>query len=238
MPTEPNLDQTLVMLEEAVDPDERGDLRDAEALAERLGLPLDPLDEFHVDVDLFRTIPVEMMLHYQFLPMASEGEVLKVVMADPSNVVDLNELELSLARPIDVTIGPRKRIADILEKSESTQRVLDEATEGFSMQIVQEAEDGEEVLSIDRITADQSPIIRLVDTILFNAIQRRASDIHIETQEREVVVKYRIDGVLYQAMKSIDKRHHSTIVRRIKVMTELDIAEKRIPQDGRLKVRF
>ena len=238
MATDPQLDQTLVMLDEAMDPDEKGDISEAEALAVRLGLPFDPLDEFHVDGDLFRTIPVETMIHYEFLPTASEGEVLKVVMADPSNVVSLNELELALARPIDVTVSPRKRIADILEKSESTQRVLDEATEGFSMQIVQDAEDGEEVLSIDRITADQSPIIRLVDTILFNAIQRRASDIHIETQDREVVVKYRIDGVLYQAMKSIDKRHHSTIVSRIKVMSELDIAEKRVPQDGRFKVRF
>jgi type IV pilus assembly protein PilB len=238
MATDSNLDQTLVMLDQAVDPDEHENIREAKALAASLGLPFDPLDEFHVDADLFRTIPVETMIHYEFLPMASDGEVLKVVMADPSDVVGLNELELSLARPLDVTIGPRKRIADILEKSESTQRVLDEATEGFSMQIVQEDEDGEGVLSIDRITADQSPIIRLVDTILFNAIQRRASDIHIETQDREVVVKYRIDGVLYQAMKSIDKRHHSTIVSRIKVMSELDIAEKRIPQDGRFKVRF
>ncbi len=236
--TDRNLDQTLVMLDEAIDPDERGDLREAEALAARIGLPFDPLDEFHVDVDLFRTIPIETMIRYEFLPMASEGEILRVVMADPSDVVGLNELELALARPLEVTVSPRKRIADILEKSESTQRVLDEATEGFSMQIVQEDEDGEGVLSIDRITADQSPIIRLVDTILFNAIQRRASDIHIETQEREVVVKYRIDGVLYQAMKSIDKRHHSTIVSRIKVMSELDIAEKRVPQDGRFKVRF
>jgi type II secretory ATPase GspE/PulE/Tfp pilus assembly ATPase PilB-like protein len=238
MATDPNLDQTLVMLDEAVDPGEQENIREAQALAERLGLPFDPLDEFHVDGDLFRTIPVETMIHYEFLPTSSDGQVLKIVMADPSNVVGLNELELALARPLDVTVSPRKRIADILEKSESTQRVLDEATEGFSMQIVQEDEDGEGVLSIDRITADQSPIIRLVDTILFNAIQRRASDIHIETQDREVVVKYRIDGVLYQAMKSIDKRHHSTIVSRIKVMSELDIAEKRVPQDGRFKVRF
>jgi len=238
MATDPNLDQTLVMLDQAVDPDEQEDVREAQALAERLGLPFDPLDEFHVDGDLFRTIPVETMIQHEFLPMASDGEVLRVVMADPSDVVSLNELEMALARPIDVTVSPGKKIADILEKSESTQRVLDEATEGFSMQIVQEDEDGEGVLSIDRITADQSPIIRLVDTILFNAIQRRASDIHIETQDREVVVKYRIDGVLYQAMKSIDKRHHSTIVSRIKVMSELDIAEKRVPQDGRFKVRF
>jgi type IV pilus assembly protein PilB len=235
MATEPNLEQHLVMLDQ--EGEEREGEKIARGLAERLGLPFDPLREFHVDAELFRTIPVEIMLRYQFLPMRVDGEVLHVVMADPSNVVSLNEVELALARPLDVTVAPAKQIAEILEKSESTQRVLDEATEGFSMQLVQEAEDGE-VLSIDSITADSSPIIRLVDSILFNAIQRRASDIHIETQDREVVVKYRIDGVLYQAMKSIDKRHHSTIVSRIKVMSELDIAEKRIPQDGRFKVRF
>ncbi len=236
MATDPNIEQQLVILDQ--EGEGREEERAAAALAEHLGLPFDPLDEFHVDADLFRTIPVEVMLRYHFLPLRSDGETLHVVMADPSDVVKLNEVELALARPLEVTVSPGSRIADILEKSESTQRVLDEATEGFSMQLVQEAEDGEEVLSIDRITADSSPIIRLVDSILFNAIQRRASDIHVETQDREVVVKYRIDGVLYQAMKSIDKRHHSTIISRIKVMSELDIAEKRVPQDGRFKVRF
>ncbi len=236
MATDPNIEEQLVILDQAREG--REDEQEARALAERLGLPYDPLDEFHVDPELFRTIPVEVMLRYHFLPLRTEGEILHVIMADPSNVISLNNVEMILARPLEVAVGPASRIADILEKSESTQRVLDEATEGFSMQLVQEAEDGEEVLSIDSITADSSPIIRLVDSILFNAIQRRASDIHIETQDREVVVKYRIDGVLYQAMKSIDKRHHSTIVSRIKVMSELDIAEKRIPQDGRFKVRF
>ena len=236
MATDPNLEEQLVIL----DQEREGGKEEQKAreLAERLGMEFDPLEEFHVDPELFRTIPVEIMLRYQFLPLRSEGETLHVVMADPSDVTRLNEVELALARPLEVAVGPANRISDILEKSESTQRVLDEATEGFSLQLVQEAEDGEEVLSIDSITADLSPIIRLVDSILFNAIQRRASDIHIETQEREVVVKYRIDGVLYQAMKSIDKRHHSTIVSRVKVMSELDIAEKRIPQDGRFKVRF
>ncbi|MDX2435545.1 MAG: GspE/PulE family protein [Acidobacteriota bacterium] len=236
MATDPDIEEQLVILDQAREGNEEE--QQAKELAERLQLPFDPLDEFHVDPELFRTIPVEVMLRYQFLPQRSEGEILFVVMADPSNIVSVNEIELALARPLEVAVGPANRIADILEKSESTQRVLDEATEGFSMQLVQEADDGGEVLSIDRITADSSPIIRLVDSILFNAIQRRASDIHIETQDREVVVKYRIDGVLYQAMKSIDKRHHSTIISRIKVMSELDIAEKRIPQDGRFKVRF
>ena len=194
MATDPNIEEQLVILDQ-----EHAGLEEEEKarkLAERLGLAFDPLHEFHVDPELFRTIPVEVMLRYQFLPLRSEGEVLHVVMADPSDVISVNEVELALARPLEVSVAPGHRIAEILEKSESTQRVLDEATEGFSMQLVQEADDGEEVLSIDRITADSSPIIRLVDSILFNAIQRRASDIHIETQDREVVVKYRIDGVL------------------------------------------
>ena len=236
MATDPNLEEQLVILDQEREGGEEE--QKARDLAERLGLEFDPLDEFRVDPELFQTIPVEVMLRYQFLPLRSEGETLHVVMADPSDVTRLNEVELVLARPLEVAVGPANRISDILEKSESTQRVLEEATEGFSLQLVQEAEDGEEVLSIDRITADSSPIIRLVDSILFNAIQRRASDIHIETRDREVVVKYRIDGVLYQAMKSIDKRHHSTIISRVKVMSELDIAEKRVPQDGRFKVRF
>ena len=117
--------------------------------------------------------------------------------------------------------------------------MLDDATEGFRMQLVAENEDGEETLTIDSITQqDSSPIIKLVDSIVFNAIQRRASDIHIETRDNEVVVKYRIDGVLYEALEPIDKRHHTTIISRIKIMSELDIAEKRVPQDGRFKLRI
>ncbi len=238
MTDDQDLENAVAMLRSETAIHEDNDLAAAEELARKIGLPFDPLDEFHVDPDLFRTIPVETMLRYQFVPIRETGGVLQVVMADPSDVVMVNELEMILARPLELSVGPAHRISDILEKSESTQRVLDEATEGFRMQLVQEAEDGEEVLSIDRITADASPMIRLVDSILFNAIQRRASDIHIETRDREVVVKYRIDGVLYQAMEPIDKRHHSTIISRIKVMSELDIAEKRIPQDGRFKVRF
>ncbi len=238
MATNEHMDTALEMLDHEVEVEVGSDVAEARRLAEDFALPFDPLDEFHVDADLFRTIPVDVMLRYHFLPQALEGGILKVVMADPTNVVDVNEIEMLLAMPLEVVVGPLSRIADILEKSESTQRVLDQATEGFQLQLVQDSEDGQEVLSIDSITADQSPIIRLVDTILFNAIQRRASDIHIETQEREVVVKYRIDGVLYQAMKAIDKRHHSTIISRIKVVSELDIAEKRVPQDGRFKVRM
>jgi type II secretory ATPase GspE/PulE/Tfp pilus assembly ATPase PilB-like protein len=238
MESDPNLNEALSMLQMGMTREEQADVERAKELSQRLDVPFNPLDEFQVDPDLFRTIPVELMLRYDFLPMREGDGTLEVVMADPSDLMAINELEVLLARALVISVGPSRRVADILEKSESTQRVLDEATEGFRLQLVQEAEDGEEVLSIDRITADTSPMIRLVDSILFNAVQRRASDIHVETRQRDVIAKYRIDGVLYQAMEPIDKRHHSTIISRIKVMSELDIAEKRIPQDGRFKVRY
>jgi type II secretory ATPase GspE/PulE/Tfp pilus assembly ATPase PilB-like protein len=209
----------------------------AEALAERLGLPFVDLASFRVDPELFRSIPVEWMLRYSFIPESRSEKSLVVICADPTDVVKLDELELLVGVPLKLKVGSRGAINDILQKSESSQRVLDEATEEFRMQLVSEDEEGEETLTIDRITQDASPIIKLVDSIVFNAIQRRASDVHIETQENVVIIKYRIDGVLYQAMDPIDKRHHGTIISRIKVMSELDIAERRVPQDGRFKLR-
>src|SRR5947199_3353464 len=211
--------------------------QDAEAFAARYGLEFVDMTRFRIDNDLFRRVPFDLMLRYGFIPEAQLDGRMTVVMADPSDVVKIDEMELLLGQPVEVKVGVPSAINEILQKSESAQRVLDEASEDFRIQLVQEDEDGEEVLSIDRITADTSPIIKLVDSTMFNAIQRRASDIHIETRDTEVIIKYRIDGVLYQAMEPIDKRHHQTIISRIKVMSELDIAEKRIPQDGRFKLR-
>jgi len=210
----------------------------ARGLADRYGLEFVDLTSFRVNNDLFRRIPFELMLRYGFVPQEQLDGRLAVVMADPSDVVRLDELELLLGQPVEARVGSSAHIEEILEKSESSQRVLDEATEEFRIQLVQEDGEGQEVLSIDSITADTSPIIKLVDSTVFNAIQRRASDIHIEALENEVLIKYRIDGALYQAMEPIDKRHHQTIISRVKVMSELDIAEKRIPQDGRFKVRL
>ena len=205
--------------------------------ARRFGLDFVDLANFRVNNDLFRRIPFDLMLRYGFVPHEQLEGRLAIVMGDPSDVGRLDELELSLGQSVEARVGEPALLDEILQKSESSQRVLDEATEGFRLQLVQEDDDGEEVLSIDSITADTSPIIKLVDSTIFNAIQRRASDIHIEALETEVVIKYRIDGALYQAMEPIDKRHHQTVISRIKVMSELDIAEKRVPQDGRFKLR-
>ena len=211
---------------------------DARLRAQRLGLEFVDVKDFTVDHDLFASIPVELMFRYNFVPYTKQEGRLKVVVADPTDVLMIDELELMLETPVDVAVGTRSAIQEILKRSESSQRVLEEATEELRIQVIHEDEEGEEVLSIDRITSDQSPIIKLVDSTVFNALQRRASDIHVESRDREVMIKYRIDGVLYQAMEPIDKRFHQAIISRIKVMSELDISERRVPQDGRFKLRI
>jgi len=211
----------------------------AQSLAHRLGLEYVDLEHFEIDPELFRSIPVDLMFRYNFVPRHRTETGLSVVVADATDVLMIDELELLLGTSISVCVGTQTAIQEILKKSESSQRVLEEATEEFRIQIVTEDEEtGEETLNIDRLTSDSSPIIKLVDSTIFNALQRRASDIHVETRDREVVIKYRIDGVLYQAMEPIDKKFHSTIISRLKVMSELDISEKRIPQDGRFKLRI
>jgi type IV pilus assembly protein PilB len=177
------------------------------------------------------------MFRYNFLPYRREGARLVLVMADPTDIPVVDELSLLLQTPIQPAVGTPSAIQEALKRGQGTQRVLEQASEQFKIQLLREEENGEEVLSIDKIQADESPIIRLVDSAVFDALNRRASDIHIETRDSEVMIKYRIDGVLQPAMAPIAKEHHATIISRIKVMAELDIAEKRVPQDGRFRVR-
>src|SRR5215510_4913482 len=213
------------------------EIEQARHLAARYRLEFIPMDTFRIDQDLFRSIPAELMLRYGFVPYRRDGRTLSIVVSDPTDLPMIDELAVLLSTPIKVAVGPKSAIESILKKSESSQRVLDEATESFQLQLLKEDDQGEDNLTVERLTSDISPVIRLIDSTIFTAIQRRASDIHIETQDDAVHVKYRIDGVLQPAMRPIDKRHHSSIISRIKVMAELDIAEKRVPQDGRFKLR-
>ena len=210
----------------------------AERLAERYRLEFVDLAHYSLDHDLFRTIPADLMLRYGFVPSHREGNTLVIVVSDPTDLPMIDELAVLLATKIKVTVGTPSAIQAILKKSESSTRVLEEATESFQLQLLREDESGDEQLTVDKLTADSSPVIRLVDTTIYTAIQRRASDIHIETGDDAVHVKYRVDGVLQSAMRPIDRRFHSTIISRVKVMAELDIAEKRVPQDGRFKLRL
>jgi type II secretory ATPase GspE/PulE/Tfp pilus assembly ATPase PilB-like protein len=218
--------------------EQRAELEQAQRLAQRYRLDFVDMDTFRIDQDLFRSIPADLMLRYGFVPHRRVGRALEIVVSDPTDLPMIDELAVLLATPIKVAVGPKSAIESILKKSESSQRVLEEATESFQLQILKEDENGEEALTVEKLTSDTSPVIRLVDSTIYTAIQRRSSDIHIETQDDAVYVKYRIDGVLQPAMRPIAKQFHSSIISRIKVMAELDIAEKRVPQDGRFKLRM
>ena len=210
----------------------------ARRLAERYRLDFLDMNEFRIDQELFRSIPADLMLRYGFVPSRREGKSIVIVVSDPSDLPMIDELSVLLGTSVKVMVGSRSAIESILKKSESSQRLLDEATEEFQLQVLREDDNGDENLSLERLTSDDSPIIKLVHRTIFTAIQRRASDIHIETQDDAVYVKYRVDGVLQPAMRPIAKRFHSSIISRIKVMAELDIAEKRVPQDGRFKLKM
>ena len=222
----------------AVSADERrAEYESAQRLARRYRLEFVDMDHFPIDQDLFRSIPADLMLRYSFVPFKREGKALVIVVPDPTDLPMIDELSQLLGTPITVTVGARSAIESILKKSESSQRVLEEATESFQIQLLKDDDNLDENLTVERLTSDISPVIKLVDSTIFTAIQRRASDIHIETGDDAVHVKYRIDGVLQPAMRPIAKQFHSPIISRIKVMAELDIAEKRVPQDGRFKLK-
>src|SRR6187401_29696 len=210
----------------------------ARKLAERYRLEFIDMDEFRINQELFRAIPADLMLRYGFVPCRKDGNALVIVVSDPTDLPMIDEVSVVLKMPIKVTVGAPSAIQSILKKSESSQRVLDSASEGLQLQVLKEDKNDDESITVERLTSDISPIIRLVDSTIYTAIQRRGSDIHIETGEDAVHIKYRIDGVLQPAMQPIAKQHHSAIISRIKVMAELDIAEKRVPQDGRFKVRL
>jgi len=210
----------------------------ARELAERYRLDFVDMSAFVIDQELLRSIPADLMLRCRFVPRRRNGEALEIVVSDPTDLPMIDELSLLLGTTVTVTVGTPSAIDAILSRSESSQRVLDEATESFGLQLLREDEAGEEALTVERLTSDLSPVIKLVDSIIYTAIQRRASDIHVETQDDAVHVKYRIDGVLQPAMRPIDRQFHGSVLSRIKVMAELDIAEKRVPQDGRFKLRM
>src|SRR5215204_1419935 len=217
---------------------------EAKALAKRYRLQyidlLPPDKQSPIDYEELAKIPVDTMLRNHFVPLRREGRNLHAAMADPTNLEVLDELENALDVRVVPYVATQGAIDVILKRGDATQRVLQEAASGFKISLVKETEHGEEVLDLDRLATDSemSPIIKLVDTIVYNAMESRASDIHIEAGDRDVHVKFRIDGALYRKVDPIDIAYHQTLISRIKVMSELDIAERRIPQDGRFRVRY
>ena len=222
------------------DGDEQNEREIARKLAERYRFAFIDLREQRIDAELFRTIPADLMFRYNFVPLELQNNVLAIAAADPGQVQMSDELPLLLGKKLLIRVATARQIGDILKRTEQSQRVLEQATEAFTLQTSKDEEESEETISGDRLTRDStaSPVVRLVETIIFTALERRASDIHIEARDSEVAVKYRIDGVLQHAMQPIAKEWHSTVLSRIKVLSDLDIAERRVPQDGRFRVKY
>src|SRR5829696_3783287 len=220
------------------------EMKAAKELARRYRLPfvdlLPPDRESPIDYQLFTEVPVDLMVRHQFVPLKRDQKGLHIAMADPTDLERLDEVSSTLRTRVIAHVATAGAVEVVLRKGDTTQRVLQEAASGFRISLVKETEHGEEVLDLDRLAtdSDMSPIIKLVDTIIYNALESRASDIHLEADDTAVRVKYRIDGALYEKVEPIDISYHQTLISRIKVMSELDIAERRVPQDGRFRVRY
>jgi type IV pilus assembly protein PilB len=220
--------------------DEQQERESARKIAERYRYAFVDLREQRIEHELFRAISPELMFRYNFIPLEMQANVLVIAAADPGQVQSSDELPLLLGKKILIRVATARQIAEVLKRTEQSQRVLEQATEAFALQPSKEEEETDETISGDRLTREStaSPVVRLVETVIFTALERRASDIHIEARDTEVAVKYRIDGVLQHAMQPIAKEWHSTVLSRIKVLSELDIAERRVPQDGRFRVKY
>lgn len=210
----------------------------AHALAVQYGLPYDPLTDFRVDSRYFETISIKWMQRFPFVPIDERSGAMTIAIADPQNLLGLDELELLLGTPLDRIVSTRSAILAALERSEGSSQALRELEAEYRSILVKEDDRGEEIATLDHAGEPQSPAVKLLDSILLSAMQRRASDIHIEAADRATKVKLRVDGILIPAMEPLDIRLHAPLVSRLKVMSELDIAERRVPQDGSFRMRL
>ena len=209
---------------------------EARRRAARLGYPFTNLDVFREDVSAWQQIPMDSILRYRVVPLREEGESLVIAVGEPARYRELDELERGLGRPLVIEVAAPFQIEEILARNRTSSFLLDKASQELKLEVV--SDDDREREDLEATSETSSPIIKLVHSLLLNGIERRASDIHVETKEEQVLLKYRVDGVLYAAMDSVDRQHHSAIVSRLKVMAELDVAEKRVPQDGRFKLKI
>ncbi len=211
----------------------------ADALAEQFGMEYVDLDGYTVPPELFAVLPASSAYRIGAVPYRRNGRSITVAVADPYDLRLVDRLEHRTGLRVELVLSTPQAIQHALKRSQGTAEVLRDVSEDFRPVIITEdGKGGEKTISLEALGDEAAPVVRLVNTILQAALAKRASDVHIETFEGGIAVKYRIDGVLYPATEVLDRRHHSALISRLKVMAELDIAEKRVPQDGRFKLRM
>ncbi|MFZ3089085.1 MAG: type II secretion system ATPase GspE [Nitrospirota bacterium] len=209
------------------------------ALSLKFGIPyLKEIKEAEVNQELVLKIPIAFAKRYEFLPIKSENGDILVATSDPLNLSAIDDLRILLDSNIRLCIASSNNIIDLINRLHSKEMnkaedAVEELNEDDISFLSSEIEEPEDLLDV----TDDAPIIRLVNSMFSQAIRDRASDIHIEPYEKEVVVRFRIDGILYNIL-NIKKRFHASITSRTKVMAGMNIAEKRLPQDGRIKLKI
>jgi type IV pilus assembly protein PilB len=207
-------------------------------LSKQYGVPSINLTEFEVDSAVIKTIPVEIAQKYQIIPVNRAGSTLIIAMSDPSNIFAIDDIKFMTGYNVEVVVASEMAIKTSIDKYYDQSASLADVMSDLEMEDVEVVGDEEDldISSLERATED-APVVKLVNLILTDAIRKKASDIHIEPYERLFRVRYRIDGVLYEVMKPPLKLKNA-LTSRIKIMAELDIAERRLPQDGRIKIKL
>ncbi|MFC1745308.1 GspE/PulE family protein [Candidatus Riflebacteria bacterium] len=212
----------------------------AKAMAICLNLEFIDLDNVELDDELFNTIDVKLMKDKLFIPLKREENLLRVVMADPSRVDDIEHIEYQVGTSIYPCIAPKPAIIKLINLMVETSldsKLLFSDVEDSSVTIIHDEDATPETKKKSEEQQD-SPVIPLVNSIILKAVRKGASDIHFEAYEKTLKVKYRIDGILHEIISNIDSPFRESIIARIKIMADLDIAEKRVPQDGRFKLKI
>jgi type II secretory ATPase GspE/PulE/Tfp pilus assembly ATPase PilB-like protein len=213
--------------------------KEAQELAQRYNVEYVDLSARILDRDLIQSFPVDFLYRSNFIPLEETKDVVKIAITDPSNIAIIDSIESFMGKKIQVYAASERAIHEALRRSETALQVLRDATEGYVVQVVdKEGPEKDDAISVEKLADQHDSIIKLVNSIIFTAVQKRASDVHIESREDAMIIKFRIDGILGVAMAPIDKKFQSPIISRIKVMSELDIAERRVPQDGKFRLRI
>jgi type IV pilus assembly protein PilB len=211
------------------------------SLGEQLGVPHIKLKSYSIDSAIIQLVPESTARQYHLIPLSKVGNTLTVVMSDPLNIFAIDDLKFLTGCDIEAIVSTESDIAAAIEKYYGTGSAaiagLVGEVEDERMEMVRIDPDEADELKRLENEANDAPLVRLVETLLINAVKEHASDIHVEPEENRVCVRYRIDGRLRE-VASPPKTIHAAIVSRIKVMSKLNIAERRLPQDGRTRVRF
>ena len=190
-----------------------------------------------INYDLLSRFPAEFMIKNLFFPLNENKNSIEIAMFDPENLEKISIIENFIQKKIIPFKVKKDDLEKILKRSDTFTKVLTDKTESFFLKKnIEEIE--EEALTIEKINEEDDSVIKLLNNIIFTAVNKKASDIHIESQGKSVEIKFRIDGILSQIMESLDKVFHSPLITRLKVVSDLDIAERRVPQDGRFRMKF